>query len=524
MNRRLFLKRSSLASIGSLLFNGMPIAFNNKSLLKFLSPDDFNQDRVLILINLSGGNDGLNTVIPIDQYSNLSRARSNILIPENRILSLNGYTNTGLHPAMSRMQQLFNEGKLNIIQNVGYSNPNFSHFRATDIWNTASDSNEYIHTGWIGRWLQDAYSGYPEGYPNSTMPDPIAITIGAINSPTCEGNTTNHSISIANPNDIYNLLNSIQESAPANTYGDELTYVRTVMQQANIYLQEVKNAASASINLSNLYPNNNTLADQLKIVARLISGGLQTKVYAVNLGGFDTHSLQVDTSNTSIGEHALLLQKLSEAIYAFMDDIRLMGIENKVLGLTYSEFGRRIASNGSLGTDHGAAAPVFLFGDCVKQSIIGTNVQIPQNVNIGDNIPMQYDFRQIYATVLKDWFQIPEVNVQQYLYQQNFATLDILECNANVGIDKHWENEEVLLYPNPCTQFLNVELNIQKQGTYTMFIYDSLGKLYQTKVHNNLKIGKQKIYLNTESFANGNYFICIAFENKRKTLSFIKMK
>lgn len=507
---------------GSLVLNGFPISFNSKSVLQKFNPNDFNQDRVLVLINLNGGNDGLNTVIPLDQYSNLSRARANILIPENRVLRLDGITETGLHPSMLRMQQLYNEGKLNIIQNVGYANPNFSHFRATDIWNTASNSNEYIHSGWLGRWLEDNYVNYPNDYPNTAMPDPIAITIGAVNSTTCEGSAANYSISIADPNDIYNLLNGVQEAAPSNTYGDELTYVRTVMQQANLYLQVVKNAASSAANLSALYPNGNSLANQLKIVARLISGGLKTKVYCVSLGGFDTHSLQVDTADTTTGDHATLLLKLSEAIYAFMDDLRLMGIENKVAGLTYSEFGRRIASNGSLGTDHGAAAPVFVFGNCVKQNIIGSNVQIPQQVFIGDNIPMQFDFRQVYSTVLRDWFQVPESSVNEYLYQQAFTALDVFECNSNVAVNDLFKNANLNAFPNPCKSVINISFFVQKADYFKLIIFDSLGKIYQELPSQNFAKGLQNIQIETSKFASGNYFLSLQNAQNRATVSFLK--
>jgi uncharacterized protein (DUF1501 family) len=183
------------------------------------------------------------------------------------------------------------------------------------------------------------------------------------------------------------------------------------------YADVIKKAALKITKQSDKYPaaGKNPLADQLKIVARLIAGGLKTKVYMVNTGSFDTHAKQTDDADKTIGTHANLLKRVSEAVNAFMDDINYLQVGDRVMGMTFSEFGRRIKSNASGGTDHGAAAPVFYFGNKVKSAVIGNNPTIPTNVTVNDNVPMQHDFRSLYASVLQNWFHLQPADVQQVL-------------------------------------------------------------------------------------------------------------
>jgi uncharacterized protein (DUF1501 family) len=298
MKRRDFFRRAIPATLLPSLLNGFSFrAFAGSPFMQALANSTIN-DHVLVLIQLNGGNDGLNTVIPLDQYSNLSPVRQNILIPDTQVLPLNGYINTGLHPSMTGMQQLFNNGKLNIIQGVGYPSPNYSHFRSTDIWLTGSDSNEVLATGWGGRYLDYEYPNFPTGFPNTTMPDPLAIQIGSTVSLALQGPNTSMGMAISDPTSFYNLINGVQDPAPNTNAGKELTYIRTVAQQSTLYSSVILDAANNISTQSSSYPvaGANPLADQLKIVARLIAGGLKTKIYMVNLGGFDTHSSQVDTS------------------------------------------------------------------------------------------------------------------------------------------------------------------------------------------------------------------------------------
>jgi uncharacterized protein (DUF1501 family) len=377
------------------------------------------EGRVLVLVQLNGGNDGLNTVIPLEYYEAYHAARSNIAIPEDKILRLEGFDKTGLHPAMPEMQQLFAAGKLAILQGVSYPQPNFSHFRATDIWLTGADAGQILPTGWAGRYLDEEYPQFPRNYPNPEMPDPLAIQVGSLVSPALQGPSLTMGMAISNPNSFYDLINDKSQPVSETRAGDQLAYIREMAVKTDQYAGVIKKAAQKVTRQSDCYPppGKNPLADQLKIVARLVAGGLKTRFYLVSMGGFDTHARQVETADTTTGAHAKLLARLSEAINAFQDDLAGLQVGDRVMGMTFSEFGRRIQSNASGGTDHGAAAPVFIFGEKVKANIIGQNPVWPDKLTVNDNLAMQYDFRAIYSTLLEKWFLTDESAAASVLFK-----------------------------------------------------------------------------------------------------------
>lgn len=384
------------------------------ALLEVLAQQD---DRVMVIVQMTGGNDGLNTVLPLDQYSNLANARSNILIPDTSALVL-GSSQTGLHPAMTGLKTLYTQNKLTLVQGVSYSNQNFSHFRSTDIWNTSADSNTYFDTGWIGRYLEYAFPGYPDAYPSVQMPDPLAIQIGSNLSSALMGYqiSTGQTVPTSFNGSVTQLLPYSNTITPATNSGVELQYLRNQQALANQYASTITSGWNSGANQAT-YATSSTssIAQQLKIVARLIKGGLKTKIYQVSIGSFDTHSNQVNAADHTIGTHATLLKDLSDAIFAFQEDLRLMALEDRVIGFTYSEFGRRVQSNGSIGTDHGAAAPMFVFGKKVNPGILGTNAVIPATVTSNTQVPMQYSFHQIYTSLLTEWFCVSGSNAQNIL-------------------------------------------------------------------------------------------------------------
>jgi uncharacterized protein (DUF1501 family) len=223
-------------------------------------------------------------------------------------------------------------------------------------------------------------------------------------------------MAISNPAGFYKLIEGKVNVNVNSRWGEQLDYIELMSQKTDQYSTVIKKAAQKVTAQSPAYPaaGKNPLADQLKIVARLIAGGLKTKVYMVSTGSFDTHAKQTETDTTT-GTHAKLLQRVSEAIGAFMSDVEFLQIQDRVLGMTFSEFGRRIKSNASGGTDHGVAAPVFYFGNHVKSAVIGSNPIIPEKVTVNDNVPMQHDFRSVYASVLQNWLNMPAQEVQQIL-------------------------------------------------------------------------------------------------------------
>ena len=505
MKRRDFLKYTVPAAAASTVIGGIPIRTlgMESPLIQALMGMATDTDHVLVLVQLNGGNDGMNTVIPIDTYSSYQAARTNVAIPQNRILSLNG--KTGLHPSMTGIHNLFNEGKAAVVQAVGYPQPNFSHFRATDIYMSASDSNQFVNSGWMGRYLANQYPGYPTGYPNSTVTDPLGIQIGSVTSLTFQGPQVSMGMSISDPTNFYNLINGIQDPAPNSPAGFELSYIRTVARQTQQYSDVIKNAA-LKVTQQAAYPTNNTLADQLKIVARLVKGGLKTRVYMVSIGGFDTHSTQVNAADTTTGAHATLLQRVSDAIKAFMDDLKFLGVQKRVMGMTFSEFGRRIKSNSSVGTDHGAAAPVILFGEYVKAAVIGDNPAIPANANVNDNIPMQYDFRSIYASVMEKWFCVDNTTLQTVMLK-NFQSLDVVKTNScNSAIPDLTDKMIVKNYPNPFVSTTNITY-VTEGGHTSVMIIDMLGRVIKTLVDQEYTgPGQYTVSFNAEKLASGVYY------------------
>ncbi len=447
MKRRQFLKAAPVLSL-PLLIKGFPVeAMSQSPLLQLLGQQTLLNGRVLVLVQLNGGNDGLNTVISLDQYSALTNARANILLPQSSVLTLNNTPATGLHPVMTEMQNLFNTGMLNIVQGVSYPNPNFSHFRATDIWLTGAASDQYLTTGWLGRTLDDQFPGYPDGYPSSSMPDPLAIQIGSQASTMTQTSQTNAAFTVTDPSSFYNFVNGSTDPVPATPYGNELSFLRLTQQQTNQYAGVIKAANTAGANLAT-YPASNSLANQLKIVARLIKGGLKTPLYIVNHpNSFDTHTGQTDATDHTIGVHATALGILSKAIGAFQQDLGLLGIKDRVTGMTFTEFGRRIKSNASIGTDHGTSIPMFFFGSKLNPAVTGINPLLPANASVNDQIPMNYDFRQVYYTVLKDWFQLSDTDMAGIVpLSSSLPIFNQLALPVNItSFTGNWKNAEVTL-------------------------------------------------------------------------------
>jgi uncharacterized protein (DUF1501 family) len=527
MKRIDFLKSTVPAVMIPGLIGGYSLkAHGAGSFLQKLSRRAAINGRVLVVIELNGGNDGLNMVIPVDQYSNLSSARSNVLIDESKTLTLKNTSKTKLHPSMTGLQNLFNDDKVCIIQNVGYASPNFSHFRSTDIWKSASDSDQHIVSGWLGRYLNQEYPGYPDNYPNSTHTDPLAIQIGSSVSLSLIGpGANNMAMNISNPDDFYAMTNDIVDTAPNTPAGHELTFIRKVSQQTQDYLSVIKAASAAGQNKSTKYQSTGrgaTLSDQLKIVARLISGGLKTPLYYVSLGGFDTHAQQVDNADTSKGAHADLMTALSSGIEAFMDDCTLLKIDNKVAGMTFSEFGRRIQSNFSLGTDHGAAAPMFVFGNGVNPGIIGNNPTIPTKVTVSDNLPMEYDFRQVYASVLQQWFELDDDTTDNDVLLKNFDNLPVFNTTSSTSKILKVEKGIVLEqnYPNPVTDKTFIQFNTPG-GRVEILLFDSMGRKIKTIYEGKAEAGVQDILFEKGNLPSGNYYYQLSYQANRLTKSML---
>ena len=508
MERRKFLKNVIPATaIFPSLLNGFTVkAYGATGFFESLVGAADN-DHVLVIVQLSGGNDGLNTLVPISNYGDYNNLRTNIAIPMDKILKLDGYDKAGLHPSLKGMQQMYNEDKLTVLQSVGYPSPNFSHFRSTDIWLTGADEDQILSTGWTGRFLSTTYSNYPVGYPNATMPDPLAIQIGSVLSPVFMGPGGFTAMAVPTNIDFYNLINGISDPVPDSPMGTELTYLRTVARQTNKYADVIVEAAN-KVTGQGTYPANNYLGEQLKTVAKLIAGGLKTKVYLVEMGGFDTHGSQVQAGNTTSGKHAELLKELSDAVSAFQQDLTGLGVSKRVMGMTFSEFGRRIKSNGSAGTDHGAAQTVIVFGEAVKKGVLGNPPDLPSTLDSGDSLPMQYDFRSVYSSILRDWFCVDPNDISTMLFK-NYQYLPFIESTA-CTLDSQQLNllgENLIINtPNPFGQ--STQITFKTNGGHTLVqVFDTAGRMIAVLVDQQYDTaGEYTITFNAGQLAAGVYY------------------
>ncbi len=513
MKRREFIKSGSILTI--------PVFLNGLGVKMFASPPvpTDNNGRVLVLIQLDGGNDTLNTVIPLEYYSQLSSVRQNILLPEYKILKLD--EKTGLHPSMTSLKNLYDSAYLNIIRAVSYPNQNRSHFRSTDIWMSGSSAENYESTGWLGRYFSIYHSDFPDDYPNNNFPYPFAITIGSTSSETCQGVKANFSLAVTDPTVSGQLFEGEWDTVPQNCYGENLSFIREMVRQSNNYSDIVSESYQKGNNISTKYDSNNKLASDLKIVAKLISGGLQTQVYVLRLGGFDTHSGQVDSNDTTVGTHADLLRTLSEAIGAFQDDLNLLGLKDKVLGMTFSEFGRQIRSNGSSGTDHGTAVDVFMFGSCVKPGLTGINPIISSDEPKGNGVAMQNDFRSIYTSVLTKWFGIKSEDAESLLFGE-FNGIDIISDCSATSVSQTYVGDDIFdIYPNPVLSDLNIYFK-KEIINGKIKIYNNIGKIVYSNSSLNID-SKSSKSINAERIIPGNYYINLKTETKNITKKFTKI-
>ena len=517
MKRRSFIQAASTISLPVML-NGFGISTIAKS--SIFDNIDAEDDRVLVLIQCNGGYDGLAMLHPLAQYSKLSSLRSNIIIPESQTLKIQD--DIGLHPSMQGFSNLFSDHKINFIQSVGYPDQNRSHFRSKDIWTSGSAADAYESTGWLGRYLDTQYPDFPDNYPNEQNPDPFAITIGNSVSSTCQGVASNFSMAINDPFNLVPLTISEGGTLPDNFYGDQIAFLRDAILKSNQYADIITEAANKGTNTLD-YPDS-SLARQLRTVALLISGGLKSKIYVVNIGGFDLHANQVDNGDVTGGNMGELLAQLSGAMSTFQNDLMNLGVEERVISMTFTEFGRRIRSNGSLGTDHGSAAPLILQGPCVNYGITGSNNVLPDIIDNQTGLPMQFDFRSVYGSVLMDWFNVSEVDVRTLLFE-DFQYLPIIKSCSSIPTanDKIDESKfGIKVFPNPLSDRVQVQFTLQETQNVVIKMVDGLGKTVQVIHNRSLHPGQHNIDIDMGKYATGQYYINVMTDSGRISRSVLK--
>ncbi|MFT7639641.1 MAG: hypothetical protein ACI9G1_001378 [Pirellulaceae bacterium] len=390
-------RREFLAASGSALAISMG-GLIPQVLLKAADADaSAGPDNILVVVQLSGGNDGLNTVVPFD-HDVYKANRPKLAIDKTEVLKINDQL--GFHPAMRGMADLLEGGKLSVIQGVGYPNPNRSHFESMDIWHTCQRKDQVRDAGWLGKYLDGAAESDVPAIHFGFEKQPFALAGRRVRVPSIE---SLESFQLKNVDDE-SVVNALTKTV--RTEGNNLLdFVQTSAQSALRASERIKGLKKAN-RPSTPFPETR-LGEKLERVAQLIAAKLPTRVYYVELDGFDTHAKQ-DAS------HEGLLRQFSGAVKAFIDEMQNMGLADRVMVMAFSEFGRRVEENASNGTDHGTAGPVFLAGSQVKPGLIG---ELPNlnNLKNGD-LEHHTDFRQVYACVLENWLKTDsqEIIGQQY--------------------------------------------------------------------------------------------------------------
>lgn len=436
-SRRSFIQALGLAGSGSMMLGANMLSANAPSPLT-AGIAAAETDNILILIRLSGGNDGLSTVIPIEQYDAYAAARPNIYIPESKVLKLTD--EFGVPSYMSALESLWGEGQFKAAHGVGYQGQSLSHFTGSDIFaNTDLTTNGFsgLNTGWMGRHFENVYPDYLINPPAA----PAAIQIGQFGNLVFQGEETNYAFTTSNINQLEEIAESgvvygLEDELFNNCmYGDQLKFLRGVANTTYEYSGIIHDAYERGQN--QVEYQDNSFARQMKLIAKLIKGNLGTKVYMISMGGFDTHGNQPLA-------HERLMTNLSVAVNAFYQDLAFTQQDDKVLSMTFSEFGRRIFENGSNGTDHGKAAPTLFFGSGLNGSAFVGDHPTLEDPDGRGNLEYTMDFRDLYATVLAEWLCVDVPLVEQHLLDHPYAPVNLgFNCSGTDFPDIAYSDGEV---------------------------------------------------------------------------------
>jgi uncharacterized protein (DUF1501 family) len=569
MKRRKFIQQLSLAAV-PITLGGIPIKLMAENSLTRMAEQSTN-DRVIVILQLHGGNDGLNSIIPVEAYDLYYRWRANIAIPAKNSVrkmipldsTLPAEAQVGLHPDMIAMKDLYDRGRMALVQGVSYKNNNGSHFRGRDISFMGGGFDDYFSSGWVGRYLQQEFAPktYPNDFPNPEMKDPLAIEMGSDVSLIFhqDGNIPT-SISLNDPQSFAKLVEELEgftdqgvdprgkpptalENSP---YGKELNWILGLEDKSQDYaerLYDVYKAASASsVTYPERYPFNapkgsmrNGLTPQLQLVARLLDGGgpglgVKTKVFLVKMGGFDTHAEQVESYDPTMGQHAALMYHIASAMKAFQEDLKARGLEDRVLTVTTSEFGRRVRANGSYGTDHGTGAPVMIFGKGVQPGVVGVVPDLNKQ-----NVEMQYDYRQVYANLLRDWMLVDENKINNDIFFKDFlngpkedgtGSYEPLPLATQVisGVSEGFINNRFSLedcHPNPANEFTVINFKINSTNLVDLILKDNQGRTLKNILHEERAEGSHSVRVDVTDLPTGIYFYSLKtgfFQDTKKLL------
>lgn len=518
MKRRTFVRNTTLTAAAAI---SAPAVLKAKRFLEF-TPNEkiasFDNDNIVIIIEMFGGNDGLNTIVPAydDEYYKI---RPQLAIPKNiakQFQNTDIYLNPNLVTGIvnNGLMSLLETGRLAIVQGIGYVPSNLSHFRSQEIWYSGyntSDPNERLLDGWLGRYIESKLPGFPTTIPQH----PIAIQIGASLSMLLKAPNGDMGIALTDPDSFFNLgagLTPVEGfRTVAGNYDSEFNFVRAIAEQSEVYSKEVKKAYDAGKSAVKINYSSG-LSQQFKLISQLIAGGLKTKVYYVKLSNFDSHAQQQNADFVN-GQHPTLIGQVARGISEFLDDAMKQGWADRVVGLTMSEFGRRAYENGSRGTDHGAGSVQLVFGNYVNAGYYGEKPDLTKLDEDG-NINMQFDYRRTYTDFLQTWLGATSDDTTA-LFKQSFMPLGLLKSRqTSVENDIEIRNgSQVLVSPVPSQGNVNISFTLAKPGMADVSIYNEMGTVQQVVHAGFMEAGNYSYPVHIK--LPGTYFCSVLINNRR---------
>lgn len=518
MKRRSFLKTAA-ATTPIITLGGAKLQAGTSLEMLAQMPQD--NDRILVIIQLFGGNDGLNTIVPVND-DNYFKLRPNIGVKKTEAYA--GLGDVYLHPSLAKgdtsvvpkgMAGMLETGSLAIVQGIGYENPNLSHFRSTDIWLSGlniSNPDVRLDTGWVGRTLEKMYPDFPASLP----PHPLAVQFSGF-SLALLSSKGRMGIEVADPSAQKGVGSSVDELDPLSNdtnYKLEYDFVADIAKRSNQYAQAVKDAYAKGKDLVKGWSNTSSLGTQMQSVAALIAGGLKTKVYVVSMGGFDTHYNQQQDVKT--GLHPTLLERISDSVAQFNYHMTKLGHVDKIVGITVSEFGRRPQENGSYGTDHGAASVQFVWGKKVNGGVFGNSPDLKNFTNNGD-LRYQIDYRRVYAEIITEWFGLTLKEARTVLQDDSVIPIDVLQTPSGVQTgDTYINSLQVKASPSPFSNFTNIEFFLDKATEAQIEIHSPEGRRVAVIANQYFTSGMHK--LNTRlDLPQGAYMLTLRAMGKTAT-------
>lgn len=541
MKRRDFLKFGAKAGVATtalpIMLGGFPLRVLGRSPLhSMLVQSASANNNILVIVQLAGGNDGLNMVVPYTDPL-YAQYRPNLKVDTSTILKLSDHDTLGFAAEMTGLKSLYDSKKVVLLQNVGYPNPDLSHFRGTDIWNTATDSGKFANTGWLGRMLQTLNPTYPP----ATIPEgsyPLALQFGSSLSNLFFAENGGMGVVISQvpaEGDSSEKLHGYDAipGPPTPIPYQELDYVRTIEKETEVYTNSILNRTIKTNKVT--YPAGSKLGTQLAGVAQLIASGFDTKIYLVTQGGYDTHSNQKT-------DQPALLTELSSSIKAFQDDLEALGLADRVATMTYSEFGRRPVENGS-GTDHGTAAPHFVVStQVINPGVRGRDPKLAQADLLNGNLmyDSQHDFRNIYASMMYEWLLsgtdadkndliksvLTSSNNQTFSTTSDWIKLGIFKPQDSGVASSEFVPGLMLMenYPNPAYGMTTIEYALPASMSVELGIFNTSGVELERLIDSKQESGNHRVSFNTAKLPSGTYLYRLLTPKGSVTKSMVVVK